>query len=76
MPTLSAASIFTDRILHLRGRDETLLLGADTMRPILQQLLPGITVIKRPRLSHLFYAVQKKITRLPQRSVVRRLFGR
>ncbi|AXV16729.1 helicase [Neorhizobium sp. SOG26] len=67
---LERGHIFTDRILHLRGRDETLLLGAGTMRPILEKLLPGITVIERPRLSQLFYAGQKKITRLPQRSAI------
>ncbi len=67
---LERGHIFTDRILHLRGREETLLLGAATMRPILQQLLPGITVTERPRLSHLLYAGQKKITRLPQRSAI------
>jgi ATP-dependent RNA helicase SUPV3L1/SUV3 len=67
---LERGHIFTDRILHLRGRDETLLLGAATMRPILENLLPGITVIERPRLSQLFYAGQKKITRLPQRTAI------
>ncbi|QND48839.1 helicase [Rhizobium lusitanum] len=67
---LERGHIFTDRILNLRGRDETLLLGAGTMRPILEQLLPGITVVERPRLSHLFYAGQKKITRLPQRTAI------
>ncbi|MFD1746293.1 helicase-related protein [Rhizobium helianthi] len=67
---LERGHIFTDRILHLRGREETLLLGAGTMRPILEKLLPGITVIERPRLSTLFYAGQKKITRLPQRSAI------
>ncbi|WP_205908913.1 helicase-related protein [Metarhizobium album] len=67
---LERGQIFTDRILHLRGREETLLLGAATMRPILEQLLPGLTVIERPRLSQLFYAGQKKITRLPQRSAI------
>ena len=67
---LERGHIFTDRILHLRGREETLLLGAGTMRPILEKLLPGITVIERPRLSQLFYAGQKKITRLPQRSAI------
>ncbi len=67
---LERGHIFTDRLLHLRGRDETLLLGAGTMRPILEQLLPGITVLERPRLSHLFYAGQKKITRLPQRTAI------
>ncbi|CDZ32140.1 MgpS [Neorhizobium galegae bv. officinalis] len=67
---LERGHIFTDRILHLRGRDETLLLGAATMRPILERLLPGITVVERPRLSQLFYSGQKKITRLPQRSAI------
>ncbi|RWX75067.1 helicase [Neorhizobium lilium] len=67
---LERGHIFTDRILHLRGRDETLLLGAATMRSILEKLLPGINVVERPRLSQLFYAGQKKITRLPQRSAI------
>jgi ATP-dependent RNA helicase SUPV3L1/SUV3 len=62
--------VFTDRILHLRGREETLLLGAATMRPILTQVLPGIEVVERPRLSQLFYAGYKKITRLPHRSAI------
>ncbi len=67
---LERGHIFTDRILHLRGRDETLLLGAATMKPILEHLLPGITVVERPRLSQLFYAGSKKITRLPQRTAI------
>ena len=67
---LERGHIFTDRILNLRGRDETLLLGAGTMRPILEQLLPGILTIERPRLSQLFYAGSKKITRLPQRTAI------
>jgi len=67
---LERGHIFTDRLLHLRGREETLLLGSATMKPILQHLLPGVTVIERPRLSQLFYAGQKKITRLPQRTAI------
>ena len=67
---LERGHIFTDRVLNLRGRDETLFLGAGTVRPILEKLLPGITVIERPRLSQLFYAGQKKITRLPQRTAI------
>ena len=62
--------IFTDRILHLRGRQETLLLGAATMRGILEKLLKGISVVTRPRLSHLTYAGSKKLTRLPPRSAI------
>ena len=67
---LERGHVFTDRVLHLRGREETLLLGAATMRGILEHLLPGLTVVSRPRLSHLAYAGSKKITRLPKRSVI------
>lgn len=67
---LERGHIFTDRILHLRGRDETLLLGAGTMRGILENVLRGISVVTRPRMSRLEYAGQKKITRLPRRSAI------
>ncbi len=67
---LERGHIFTDRILHLRGRQETLLLGAATMRGILERLLRGVSVVTRPRMSHLAYAGQKKITRLPRRSAI------
>jgi ATP-dependent RNA helicase SUPV3L1/SUV3 len=62
--------VFTDRILHARGMDETMLLGADTMRAILRRLLPGIEVITRPRFSTLRYSGPRKPTRLPPRSAV------
>jgi ATP-dependent RNA helicase SUPV3L1/SUV3 len=62
--------VFTDRLLHARGRSETLLLGAHTMREVISDLVPGANFISRPRLSKLTYAGQKKITRLPQRSAV------
>ncbi|KPB00033.1 helicase-related protein [Ahrensia marina] len=62
--------IFTDRILNVRGIEETLLLGAATAAPILQKLLPGLSVVTRPRMSHLAYAGSKKITRLPRRSAI------
>src|SRR5690606_7795510 len=32
--------IFTDRLLHARGLEETMLLGADTIRPLLRKLAP------------------------------------
>ncbi len=67
---LERGHIFTDRILHLRGREETMLLGAATVRPVLQGLLPGINVITRPRMSQLSWAGQKKITRLPRRTAI------
>jgi ATP-dependent RNA helicase SUPV3L1/SUV3 len=62
--------VFTDRLLHARGRSETLLLGAQTMREAINDLIPGANFISRPRLSKLSYSGQKKITRLPQRTAV------
>ncbi len=44
---LERGRVFTDRILSLRGRDETLLLGATTVRPLLEKLIPGINVVTR-----------------------------
>jgi ATP-dependent RNA helicase SUPV3L1/SUV3 len=62
--------VFTERMLNARGREETLILGAATMRPIVEQLLPNAHIVSRPRLSMLTYAGEKKITRLPRRSAV------
>jgi len=62
--------VFTDRMLHRRGREETLVLGAATMRPIVERLLPGASMVSRPRLSQLSFAGEKKLTRLPRRSAV------
>ena len=62
--------IFTDALLHRRGRGETLLLGAATAQPIIERLLPGVTIQTRPRLSHLAFSGEKKITRLPSRSAI------
>jgi ATP-dependent RNA helicase SUPV3L1/SUV3 len=62
--------VFTDRMLNRRGREETLVLGAATMRPIVERLLPGASIVSRPRLSQLSFAGEKKLTRLPRRSAI------
>jgi ATP-dependent RNA helicase SUPV3L1/SUV3 len=62
--------VFTDRILHARGRHETMLMGADTMRPALQALDLEIDSERRERFSQLSYAGPMKITKLPKRSAV------
>src|SRR3974390_3193016 len=67
---LERGHVFTDRILHRRGRDETMLLGAATMRPIIERLLPGASIITRPRLSQLEFAGDRKITRQPRRTAL------
>jgi ATP-dependent RNA helicase SUPV3L1/SUV3 len=61
---------FTDRLLNARGMNETMLLGADTIRPVLNRLLPDIDIVARPRFSKLTYVGPKKATRLPRRSAV------
>ena len=67
---LERGHVFTDRILNRRGREETLVLGAQTVRPMIERLLPGAHILTRPRLSQLSFAGEKKITRLPRRSAV------
>jgi ATP-dependent RNA helicase SUPV3L1/SUV3 len=62
--------VFTDRLFHARGLNETLLLGAATMRGAIRELLPGANIVSRARLSTLSYAGDKKITRLPRRSAI------
>ena len=62
--------IFTDRVLHARGTEETLLMGAETARPVLRALLPELRFEHRERFSELSYDGATKLTRLPKRSVV------
>src|SRR3546814_4811649 len=45
-------------------------LGSDTIRPLLQRLVPEARIESRPRLSRLTYSGPCKITRLPRRSAV------
>jgi ATP-dependent RNA helicase SUPV3L1/SUV3 len=62
--------VFTDRMLRARGREETLILGSDTLRPIIRELLPDAEIVRRPRFSTLRYAGSVKLARLPPRSAV------
>jgi ATP-dependent RNA helicase SUPV3L1/SUV3 len=62
--------VFTDRMLRARGREETLILGSDTLRPVIRELLPDAEIVSRPRFSTLRYAGSVKLSRLPPRSAV------
>ena len=62
--------VFTDRILRARGREETMILGSESLRPMLRALVPQADIIGRPRFSTLSYAGAAKLSRLPPRSVV------
>lgn len=62
--------IFTDRMLHARGREETMILGSESLRPLIEALLPDAEIVTRPRFSTLSYAGPRKLSRLPRRSAI------
>uniref|UniRef100_UPI00286C2857 helicase-related protein n=1 Tax=Sphingomonas sp. TaxID=28214 RepID=UPI00286C2857 len=62
--------VFTDRMLRARGREETLILGSESLKPLVRKLLPEAEIITRPRFSTLRYAGSAKLTRLPPRSAI------
>jgi ATP-dependent RNA helicase SUPV3L1/SUV3 len=62
--------IFTDRLLNARGREETMLLGAATLEPMVRALLPRFQIEQRPRFSTLTHIGPRKLSRLPPRSAI------
>jgi len=62
--------VFTDRLLHYRGSLETMFLGAETIKGVIQALVPDVDFQSRPRLSTLRYTGYKKFTRLKPRSCI------
>ena len=67
---LERGHVFTERMLNHRGREETLVLGAATMRPMVEKLLPGANIVSRPRLSQLTFSGDKKLTRQRRRTAI------
>ena len=64
---LDRGHVFTDRLLNRRGREETWLIGASTIEPLIRKLLPGAPINTRPRMSTLTFAGERKLSRLPPR---------
>ncbi|MCJ2069792.1 helicase [Methylobacterium sp. J-030] len=62
--------VFTDRLLYVRGREETLLIGSSTVLPLVQSLIPNVHTTTRPRLSRLSFAGEKRLSRLPRRTAI------
>jgi len=62
--------VFTDRILHARGREETMILGSQSLAPMVRKLLPEAAIIGRPRFSTLAHRGAAKFSRLPPRSAI------
>jgi ATP-dependent RNA helicase SUPV3L1/SUV3 len=62
--------VFTDRLLRARGRAETMILGSESLTPMIRALVPDAQIISRPRFSQLSYAGPKKLSRLPPRTAI------
>ena len=62
--------VFTDRLIHARGEEETMWLGALTMKSAIARIAPEAHFITRPRFSDLAYTGAKKMSRLPRRSAI------
>ncbi|HET9630066.1 MAG TPA: helicase-related protein, partial [Novosphingobium sp.] len=62
--------VFTDRLLHARGREETMILGSGVIEPMVRALVPQAEIIGRPRFSTLSHAGAKKLSRIPPRSAI------
>ncbi|MFA7588351.1 MAG: helicase-related protein, partial [Novosphingobium sp.] len=62
--------LFTERLLHARGREETMILGSATLEPLIRSLLPEAHVVSRPRFSTLSHAATRKLSRVPPRSAI------
>ena len=62
--------VFTDRLLYARGEEETIFLGSDTMRGLIQRFVPRTYFLSRARFSDLAYIGPKKLTRLPRRAAI------
>jgi ATP-dependent RNA helicase SUPV3L1/SUV3 len=62
--------VFTDRMLHARGREETMILGSESLKPMVRALLPRAEIVTRPRFSTLSYVGAAKLSRLPPRAAI------
>jgi ATP-dependent RNA helicase SUPV3L1/SUV3 len=62
--------VFTERLLRTRGLQETVLMGAGTMRGPIAHLVPEARFQRRERFSELVYVGPKKISRMPPRSAI------
>jgi ATP-dependent RNA helicase SUPV3L1/SUV3 len=59
--------VFTERLLHARGRKETWFLGSHAAEALLREIVPAARVESHPRLSSLRFAGAERLGRLPKR---------
>ena len=62
--------IFTDKILNVKGEQETMFLGSDSLEILLKFIYPSIIIKKMKRFSNLQYTGKTKLHRMPRRSAI------
>ena len=62
--------VFTDRLLHARGKKMTMFLGSQVMTNIINDLIKDVEFQKKDRLSNLSYTGYKKISRLDRKVAI------
>jgi len=62
--------VFTERLLHARGRRESWFMGSASMRPLMERLVPAAQHKEHPRFSRLGFTGSAKLQKLPARSAV------
>ncbi len=62
--------VFTDRLLHARGRKETWFLGSNSLRPLVAALVPEARLKSHTRLSTLKHRGRLKVSGLPPRTAI------
>jgi len=62
--------VFSERLMHARGRRESWFMGSEAMRRMVERLVPAARHEQHPRLSRLNYAGASKLARLPPRSAI------
>ena len=62
--------IFTDRLLHFRGKKMTIFLGSQVMHGVINELINNVKFEKKERFSKLKYGGFKKVSRLERKSAI------
>jgi len=62
--------VFTERLLEMRGKQETWFLGAASMKSVVSALLPHAKIAEHPRLSRLSFTGSDKLAHIPVRSAI------
>ena len=62
--------IFTDRLLNVRGKKQTMFMGSHTIKNIINNLNDEIEFINKERYSKLTYSGHKKISRIERKSAI------